>query len=610
LLALSAYAQTTAPARKLPPLLEKELRLHKGVAPRVVSFTDTMKAKQILAKSVRDTVGKELDSASVHDSAIVTFDSAVSLSHKVVLDSMLAELPEYQVTEEGIRFKYPSAMLVETQARIAPFDSTLLPQMEPVIKEPISYLDAYPFQRPLHGGRTYSSFIEAGLGVPVLPSVTADLSLYSSDRTELSVRGSFMNMLASYSAIRTTWNAAASSAFYFPDEVGDRSKRVPMLCIEASFGARTREIWQGNSSPLFTQSFTGLDAAFKAGETSGLLFNSKGGIANYSDDANKNISEFSSYIEFEGSREIAGNADNILAMKLRYISSGAVDLGDSAASSPPSAFIAKAFYSSKTNEPFQWDAGVQFVGGSDQSGSPSEFTPYVKIAHRFSEFFLAGASFDPEPGITTYKNLSNTNPFYSPVIALPYLDSTTNDPRFVVTEKIRLNLFGEYFLSLRDNVRGDVAYTEKHNDPVFVETKDSTGHSVFFVNPEDTRYFDLSVTSKLLLFRSDEFITDLHYTSATSIKDEKILPFVPSLNLQFGYVFNSLSEVLKPKAELRYLARPDRAIALVNLALSYPLSEQAALQLRINNLFGNASDYWTGYTEYPRQIVLSIRAAF
>jgi hypothetical protein len=235
----------------------------------------------------------------------------------------------------------------------------------------------------------------------------------------------------------------------------------------------------------------------------------------------------------------------------------------------------------------------------------------VKLSRRFSELFTAGIAYDPEPGITTYKSLANQNPFYSAVMALPYIDSATgSDSRFVVTEKIRLNLFGEYFLSLRDNVRGDVTYTEKHNDPVFQESKDSAGHSVFFVKADDTRYFDFSLAAKLLLFRSDDFIADLHYTSASSIKEEKTLPFVPSLNLQFGYVFNSISEILKPKAELRYLARPDRAIALVNLELSYPLGEQTALRLRIGNLFGNASDYWTGYTEYPRQIVLSIRAAF
>jgi len=91
----------------------RELRLRKGIAPRVVSFADTIKAKSILSRSFRDSVGRELDSAKVSDSVLVMIDSAVSLSQKELLDSMLAELPGFQKTPNGRYFCYPSPVLVE-----------------------------------------------------------------------------------------------------------------------------------------------------------------------------------------------------------------------------------------------------------------------------------------------------------------------------------------------------------------------------------------------------------------------------------------------------------------------------------------------------------------
>src|SRR5205823_4857555 len=110
--------------RRLPPSLERELKLKHSGKVRIIGFTDTLKAQNLIAQSLRDTSGEELDSLSVKDTAIITIDSSVSLTDKEWLDSMLAQLPEYEKTPDGIRFHYPADILIETNRKIVPPDTT------------------------------------------------------------------------------------------------------------------------------------------------------------------------------------------------------------------------------------------------------------------------------------------------------------------------------------------------------------------------------------------------------------------------------------------------------------------------------------------------------
>lgn len=71
-----------------------------------------------------------------------------------------------------------------------------------------------------------------------------------------------------------------------------------------------------------------------------------------------------------------------------------------------------------------------------------------------------------------------------------------------------------------------------------------------------------------------------------------------------------ISEKLAPKLEFIYTARADKSLAFINAEAHYPLSDVSSLHLRLENILGSPSDFWTGYTEYPRAIKVSIKAAF
>jgi hypothetical protein len=253
----TVYSQTQI--RRLPPSLERELKLRHGGKVRIIGFTDSVKAEKLIAQSIRDTSGEELDSLNVHDTAIIVIDSSVSLTDKEWLDSMLVELPEYEKTPEGIRFHYPADILVETNRSVVPRDTTLPSHMDPVTKEDLPLYGPMPMPRPFSHVARPNTSIELGAGFPYIPRAEVRSLVFGNQKTAIEAHGKFFTTSLDEPAIKQYWNIGASANFTFPDSL-PLGERVPELEVSANTGANKRQIAGIGSTIAITDHFIRLES--------------------------------------------------------------------------------------------------------------------------------------------------------------------------------------------------------------------------------------------------------------------------------------------------------------------------------------------------------------
>lgn len=608
-LSAEAFAQTTI-TRRLPPSLERELKLHKGGKARIIGFTDTLKAQTLIAKSIRDSSVAELDSTSVSDSAIVVMDSSVSLSDKEWLDSMLAELPEYRMTPEGIRFQYPPEILIETTRKTVPFDSTLPSRMDPVSKEDLPLYDALPMPKPLSLIAPPRTLIELGVGFPYLPRAELHSLIISNDRTSLLLNGKYFLTGADKPAIKQYWKLAASGKFVFPSADIPVGEQAPQLNVDLSTGANKRKFFSSIDSVEHTLSGTNINADFTIGSPTQLKLNSHAMLSLLSDDIGSGTSERQQGITLSLLKNIS-NSSYRLQFNFRYQAAGTI--GSAFTAVNPSLIEPQLLLQQTAENPIQWKIGISYLNGSDAGGNTSSFSPIISFRSHLTSSFEMGASFEPKHIFTGLCELLVTNLFYSPVALLSAISTDSpfrSDARRIVTEPIHLSAFVNYFLSVADELHAEVRYIERNNESVFVSHTDTKGHVIFDATPENTRHLEVEASGNVLFFAKDKFTASFLFRPATVKGKETALQFEPNLQLFAKYEFADLSEKFIPSIDFQYLSRSNKSLSFLNLAARYEISKEFQLKLRAENILGNAGDFWTSYNEYPRSVWVSAQYVF
>ncbi len=608
-LSVDAFAQSTTQIRRLPPSLERELKLRKGGKIRIVGFTDTLKAQSLIAQSIRDSSSEELDSLSVKDSALIVIDSSVSLTDKEWLDSMLAELPEYRMTPEGIRFHYPAEILVETNRKTVPSDTTLASKMDPITKEDLPLYDALPMPRPFQRTSFPRTSVELGGGLPYLLQVEIRSLIVSNEETSLDLNGKYRLTGSAQPAIKQFWQIGAHGNFAFPNASPSGAEQIPQFTVDAVTGANRRLVVSQIDSTPHSLSQTNLDADFVIGSPSQLKLYAHGFVSLLNDDIGKGNSENQGGVDISLIKNIP-NSSYRLQIDAEYQGASSIS---NMLSSNPNLFTTKILLQQKENDPIRWSAGVGYLGGSDASGSTSEFFPIVSIRTRLSHSIEIGAGFEPKPFLLGLRGLLSENLFYSPAIVLTsfsYDSLFRTDARRVVSEPVHLHAYVNYFLSLDNELHGEVRFIERKNEPVFNEHTDTKGHTFFDATPMNTRRIELEAGGSILLFIKDKLQASMLFRSASSGENGETLPFEPTAQLQALYYFGNISEKFIPQIEFIYLSRLNRSFSFINIETKYIFSPQLQLKFRAENILGNSEDFWTGYDEYPRSLWLSAEYSF
>ena len=608
-LSAEAFAQTTI-TRRLPPSLERELKLRKGGKARIIGFTDTLKAQTLIAKSIRDSSVAELDSNSVSDSAIVVMDSSVSLTDKEWLDSMLAELPEYRMTPEGIRFQYPPEILIETTRKTVPFDSTLPSRMDPVSKEDLPLYDASPMPKPLSLITPPRTSVELGIGAPYLPRIDIHSLVISNERTSFSLGGKYFMTGADAPATKQFWKLGANGSFVFPSAEIPIGEQVPQLDIGFLTGANKRLLVSSLDSANHNLSNTSINAGFTVGSPSQLKLRSHAMLSLVSDDIGGGNSERQQGVDLSLLKDIT-NSSFRLQFNFRY--QGAGSIGSTFAATAPGFIEPQLLLEQKENDPLQWRAGISYLSGSDAGGSSSLFLPIISFRTHLTHSLEVGAGFEPKHTLIGLRELLATNLFYSPAAIASSVSKDSlfkGDARRIVSEPIQFNAFANYFLSVADELHAELRYIERRSEPVFAEHIDTKGHVIFDATPGNTRRLEFEAGGSVLLFAKDKFTTSLLFRSASVKGKETAIAFEPNLQIQAIYEFAGLSEKFIPSVDFQYLSRSNKSLSFLNLAARYEINEKFHLKFKAENIFGSAGDFWTSYNEYPRSVLLSAQYAF
>lgn len=604
LLSSVSRAQLTQPAKQLPPSLLKELRLRKGIAPRVVSFADTIKAKSILSKSFRDSVGVELDSSKVSDSVLITIDSAVSLSQKEQLDAMLAELPEYRRTTEVGVFEYPSSILTATNAKVVPFDTTILSMVQPVTRELIPYIDDFHFTKPLENRSEPSIYFEAGVGYPRVPFGTLEAKLISLPLTTVSAWGNFSNTMGLASAIKNSWSVGTKASHLFLLDSLAADARQPQVDIDIRYDSRERQVRVYPAEiPSITQSLLSSKLNIELGELKSLFLNGNVSLGRFNDNLPDEISESLFDASLTMIKSFGDDHSSTLSFDAAFGSYSSAGVIDSANRSS-SIMLLQPKYHSRTNSPFDWSVGLSaLLSSSEDVTQPTRILPFVEIKKYLSEDFSFGFRYDPKAIYNGFSNQRKLHPFYGAgIIADSLIDGHTP----ISIDNINFVFFADQYLSGDDYLRSAVRYRTRNNDVVFYQ--DSA--SIFYTEITPTRQFEIELGGDVRLFSRDALAATFSFSSIVREDNQEQLPFAPQLSIQSTYTFGSLSERFKPKVEFIYISRTDKSLAFINAEVSYPLTRSSSLTFRIENLLASQSDFWSGYSEYPRAITASLKAAF
>ncbi len=603
-------AQPSTTSLKLPPSLERELRLRGANAPRVIRFSDTVKADKLISASLRDTSARELDSTMVRDSAIFTIDSVVSLSHKEWLDSMLAELPETERTSEGLRFHYPYAMMIGTSRRQVPFDSSLPMKMDPVSKEDLPLFDVLPMQQPMIRTSPRQYYVSLMLGSPYIPEISAKALLINNSHTTIELGGSFADGNSDITALPEQWNITAHGIFSIPYSRENGGESIPMIDAEISSSSLTRSIHIKSRNTATALSRNNAEATVSMGSLDEILLTGSAGLHYFSDNSGTGLSErsgsFSSLLEHQTT-----DSSNRLRFSLAY--TGASTTTDKLLlNGALGALTTELTLASPTKQSFNWEAGLTFINTADATASTSYLFPKLKIQQRFSPDLNAFLSLGRTAIPQTFDRLYNVNPFYAPLLTSGgiSIDSLLlRDERRVSIDRYHVNLGIEYLLSSEERLQFVISYYARHNALSFFSVNDS-GIISYYPKTVDARIFSIDLSAGFVLLKNDRLSIATNFSSTVATQTDAQLPYEPTFTSDISYRFGSISSKFFPSVSCKFISREQKSLFFVNLKGAYQLDSHWKLQVIMNNLFGTDGAFWDSYTEYPRQIGLGINASF
>lgn len=597
LYASALIAQTGT--RRLPPSLERELQLRKGSSVRIMTFSDTLKAKTRIAESLRNAGMQELDSTMVQDSAIITVDSAVSVSHKAWLDAHILELPEFRNTAAGPRFFYPLSNILDTRRRTIPFDSTLPQKMETVERERLTASEALPLTRPVMPEKPTFLLFSAGLGTVTIPSISVAAFPIKNVTTE----AAYQNNFGTDHALRNLFKFRGAIDLFFPLKDQRPDVLIPQLTFALDHTHRDRIVRTIADSASHLLTNTGLSALYRVGELEEVRLEASGTLRFLSDDVIETIGETTTDLTIGLAHE---EKPYIFGVNLGYHSAGDINLRPSTSASLATI---GATFGLITEDKFKLGGGIAYGAASDAGQSRGGILPHAFLRWQQNPFLLLSLGAARSYRLTSMEGLTNTNMFYS-VRAADTLFHF-GDPRRVVLEPLRLTGSIAYTVSLVERLGVEVRYIMSEDEPVFEFLRDSvTGQSLFTAKPKDTRRFEAEGTVTLLLFKGDELNASVIFSSATITNEERSMPFAPTMQATLNYRMKALSPTLIPIVEFVHLARPDKSISLLNGEASFGITNNLSLFGRIENIFNAAGDFWTGYNEHPRSLLAGIRGRF
>ncbi|MBS1902686.1 MAG: hypothetical protein JSS75_03180 [Bacteroidetes bacterium] len=591
---------------RLPPSLERELKLRGANIPRVIRFSDTVKADKIIAQSLRSNSGKELDSTMVHDSAIVTIDSAVSLSNKEWLDSMIAELPETERTPQGLRFHYPDRMMVTTARRQVPFDSSLPMRMDPVSKEDLPLFDELSTPKPVIAAAPPRYTLLVGVGTPYAPMIEAGAHVVSTDRSSIDVHGSYINRIASESPFANEWKAGATGIFSFPSEQIPLRDASPVLTARLGARSLSRDLVtdSGRIDAALTRSELGL--RFDVGSTERLRASASADLSFFTDNAATGLSERHGAVGITMDHR-ASNSTLAYTIRLRY--DGANAASSLSGSTGIGAATLSAGLLSASDQFIGWTAGASLILAADPVMNTTYLFPWLRASTQVTRDLSFYAELKQDATAGSYDELAARNPFYAPMqIAHDTLlrSLLTTDDRRAAIAKYQATLGASYFLSSDEYLRCTISFGTTHGALEFGSMQDSGAITRYYALPTDIHIAIFEADAAIEFFRNDRLTLDLRFASTRSVQDDKQLPFEPIVNAHASYTFGSLSEKLRPMLGVGILSRTTANYVFLNAGADYRIDERWSLGLRLENLLGSDGSFWVPYNENVRRARLTL----
>ena len=623
-----AVSQVTQPVinRAFPPSMQAELAKARGSKSKAVTYRDTIKGSVRQSLLSRDTSHRSDSLLTLaRDSAEAEIDTIVGGAEKAHLDSMLAELPEYTGGDHP-HFEYPLNIMTEPYRIAVPFDSTVLASMNPISRESLPYFDEHPLPLPLRETRASEGFIQAGIGTPSLPMLSAGYSRTFHRNWGLDLGGDYLRNFGDI-PLRSHWRLSGSLAGSLSDDPAPDQNNL--LSFRASTSGKIVRLVADTASSVSTLEHTlalhSLSAGFAGSFSSKTNYDLAAGANFFNDNLNA-LSEPDAWIRLNGQTQFAHSDFGVIgSIDYNGAGSGGIQgaLTQKFTSTAPSAGTFSARISDAGASGITWTGGVSVLSGDDISGSHSiRLLPAATIRLFLNPQWELGGSFLPRAELIDYAMLSAINPFYSAETAALDLQKDSNasatgqwqqsayDPRRSAMDKIALRGYTSYTLSADDEIHADVELVDRDNDVIFYEHKLDSTHSSFYTLSAETRRLTISAGGNLLFFLKDVATFNLRYSSMTAIGTDNGVPFEPMLKMHLAYRFQNISESFFPSVEFDVLARKDRAISSINFAAEFELGSRSAILLRIENVLGSPSDYWTGYEELPRSVWAAVRFRF
>lgn len=593
----------------------RQLRAKQGS--RAIVFRDTVRASQRARAAFNDSTAEFDTSAVFVDSALSVVDSGVSLTHKEWLDSLLVEIPEMSRFSDRIDFNYPQSIQTEPLKREVAIPTVDANRINPIPKENLPYFDQSPIPWTLTQGRRTSGYITAGGGDLHLPLVKLGLAHTLSDRLAFDLHGGYQS-LGEASAVRDHYAANALMTAELGVESALEQYRATVLEVGLNVsGKRTDLILSPDSTGEHTLNNVLFGAKLAGNFAKPLYYEITGSFGSFAEESRSKETEsrYNSLIEliFDPGTDLRIRGDVSL--------DGAGKLGASAPSSALSATSLRILAGQRKLGNLEWSGGLRFVSAQDMAGTRSRVMPQGFIRMPLNPRWEIGGTYEPKAIVASNFVLTSVNPFYSRSLDLlgRQLNSgmagfdTSTDVRRVVTDRINVGGFMNYMLSADDQIRTEIRYIERDDEPVFISAPsfDLETNTVRVISDvAKTRRLVVSSSANFLLFKRDVVTAGVEFRSATDRDRDDALPYEPTLSFTGGYSFNSIAPYLRPIAEFQYLSREDHAMAFINVGSEILLGEKLSANVRVENILNSQGDFWSGYNERPRAILGSLTYKF
>lgn len=565
------------PQKQLPPSILAELR--RSEHNRTLVYHDTVKASDLERAHAADTAS----AGSFADSAITLMDTAVSLSHKEWLDSELVEIPELHRVGSRVHFEYPPSIMTESEMTKVAFDSTILFRMNPVSREVLPFFDESPIPMPLPIPKPFEAMVEAG-GGNLGALARGFFERRISPRVAVNARADYESnsslALHSFFDVAGTLNASlGSDPALAPHESSE-------LTAFLNYTGRSLSMLN-DSNRTRTMSLFKLGASLE-GESDALHYAASATHRQWNENLLPDLGEATEYLS--GNADLAVSNAYTLYADVTYSRAALMD-----SSAIGSEHLALRFGTTK-NASIAWDAGIALLGGSDVSQS---IAPIVHVRLSLNPRWEIGASLDPKSSLSCMTTLTAIDPFYRSLSG-----------RGAVVDKINLLGYMTYALSADDALRIEANYIARDHEPVFASQIMSDSSVTQIAVPASTKRLAVTGSGNFLLFTRDVLTASLTLTSATNVDSDRTMSYEPSMRFEAAYRFNSMSDVVRPLVRARVIVLPDHTLNMLDLAVNADIWKTVTATFALNNILNGRSDFWPGYAEAPRSVLVSLRYGF